>query len=241
MYVIRIAVAALLAAICANAAPAGITLTSSTDPSASAKGQSITPATATVAPPTASSKVTFYDSATILGIAPVINGQASLTTSLLPAGQRSLTANYAGVSSAILTQLVGAPLRCRKMGFKPPVTYPGVHGAVVVADFNGDGIADLALPGSGSAVSVLLGHGVGNISPAVSCAVGGSAVSVAVGDFNGDGKPDLVVGTNDASVSILLGNGDGNVPRAAMNFWAPSRDSRDSWPCLISTATATLT
>jgi hypothetical protein len=92
--------------------------------------------------------------------------------------------------------------------------------SAVVADFNGDGIADLAISHGGidaGAVSISLGNGDGTFQPEVSYATGSVADSVAVGDFNGDGILDLAVANSYGSgapvpygtVSILLGNGDG--------------------------------
>ncbi|MGA7697089.1 MAG: FG-GAP-like repeat-containing protein [Candidatus Sulfotelmatobacter sp.] len=81
--------------------------------------------------------------------------------------------------------------------------------AVVVGDFNGDGILDLAvLDQDNNGLFILLGDGTGNFTLASTVAVGGW--SVATGDFNGDGKQDLAVANNNGSVSILLGDGTGN-------------------------------
>jgi hypothetical protein len=58
---------------------------------------------------------------------------------------------------------------------------------LAVADFNGDGIADLATANSGSAtVSVMLGKGDWSFTIASNVAVGNFPVSLAVGDFNGN-------------------------------------------------------
>ena len=108
-------------------------------------------------------------------------------------------------------------------------TYPAGFGASqsVAADFNGDGIADLAVVnpcnssycGSGyPSVAILIANGDGTFQAPVMYATGSyQPMSVAVGDFNGDGAADLVVASQCASsvscgigqVSVLLGNGDG--------------------------------
>ncbi len=90
--------------------------------------------------------------------------------------------------------------------------------AIVTADFNGDGIQDLAVANeTDNTVSILVGLGNGTFQPQVAYATGYGPADVAVGDFNHDGYLDLAVvnsGENSSgqlanSVSILLGNGDG--------------------------------
>ncbi len=87
---------------------------------------------------------------------------------------------------------------------------------IVTADFNRDGIPDLALTG-GHTVSIRLGDGAGGFpdSKASPVSVGDGPQSVAVGDFNHDGKPDLAV-ANSASdnVTVRLGDGAGGFPDA---------------------------
>ena len=90
---------------------------------------------------------------------------------------------------------------------------------IVVDDFNGDRVQDLAVVNFGSAtVSVLLGNGDGTFRAAQTFAVGSFPWYIAEGDFNGDGRPDLVVTNHgDSTVSVLLGNGDGTF-QAARTF-----------------------
>ena len=80
--------------------------------------------------------------------------------------------------------------------------------AIVVADFNGDGKADLAT-GDEASLSVFLGNGDGSFQTPVQYAFGNTVNALAVGDFNGDGKADLAVAASDPNLNVLLGNGDG--------------------------------
>jgi len=82
---------------------------------------------------------------------------------------------------------------------------------VAVADFNDDGLPDLAVVDrNSSSVDILLGNGNGTFtSEATNPPISGTPSYLATGDFNGDGITDLAVAENSGSVSILLGNGDG--------------------------------
>jgi hypothetical protein len=97
--------------------------------------------------------------------------------------------------------------------FQPAQSYTVGGGPVVAADFNADGIPDLAVVNSNT-VSVLLGNGDGTFQAAASYAVGNGPNAAAVADFNADGILDLAVGNTDGTVSILLGNGDGSFQTA---------------------------
>src|SRR5436305_1803756 len=70
----------------------------STFPSPSLFGAPVT-LTATITPGSATGRVTFYDGTTVLGIRTISGGTASLTSSLLPGGNRSLRVYYAGDAS----------------------------------------------------------------------------------------------------------------------------------------------
>ena len=89
---------------------------------------------------------------------------------------------------------------------------------VVAADFNNDGIPDLAASGGGDFVIIFLGNGDGTFTllPASQYIPTGTYPdSMTVADFNGDGNLDLAIadfgsdGVTSPSITILLGNGDG--------------------------------
>jgi len=83
--------------------------------------------------------------------------------------------------------------------------------SVVSADFNGDGVTDLATVNQNdNTVSVFLGRSNGTFAAKVDYPVGLSPRWLVAGDFNRDGKIDLAaVDYSSNTVSILLGNGDG--------------------------------
>jgi hypothetical protein len=196
-----------------------VTLSSSADPSVF--GLPVT-LISIVEPSTATGSVTFYDGTTVLGTGPLVNGRATLETSLLAAGVRSLTAYYPGDAndapgtSPVFKQTVNT---VGGNSFVAAVNYAvGTDlASIAVGDFNGDGIADIAVVNNTQAgqVSVLLGNGDGTFHAAVDYAVGTNPFSLALEDFNGDGNTDLAVAnlgdgsTTAGSIGILLGNGDG--------------------------------
>jgi len=99
----------------------------------------------------------------------------------------------------------------------PNGCFDNMQGPVVVGDLNGDGKADLIIPGSlGNTVSALLGNGDGTFKTATNYTVGTNPLSIAIGDFNGDGKVDLAV-ADSYGVSVLSGNGDGTF-QSATNY-----------------------
>jgi len=84
--------------------------------------------------------------------------------------------------------------------------------SIAVADFNGDGHADLAVVNdSANNISIFLGNGDGTFATAVNYPAGSVPTAIATGDFNGDGKLDLVVvNAFSGKLQILFGNGDGS-------------------------------
>jgi len=86
---------------------------------------------------------------------------------------------------------------------------------LVVADFDGDSIADVAVVNTGSSsVTVLIGLGDGGFRFQASnfhYNIPNGASGITSGDFNGDHVLDLAVCNGDFAgmISVLLGNGDG--------------------------------
>lgn len=74
---------------------------------------------------------------------------------------------------------------------------------LAAGDFNGDGIADLAVGNQGAAQVTLFLGGRGGLSPAPKVLLAHPAQGIAVGDLDGDGKADLVAATGDA-IEIFL-------------------------------------
>ncbi len=99
-----------------------------------------------------------------------------------------------------------------------PIGASGAAAAIASADFNGDGVADLAV-GSSNVLRILLGDGAGSFNPAPGSpvAIGGEPVGITAADLNGDGKTDLVMPVFDNAdrIAILLGDGAGRFAQAA--------------------------
>jgi hypothetical protein len=97
------------------------------------------------------------------------------------------------------------------------VASQNIGNTVMTADFNGDGIPDLVILGSG--ISVLLGNGDGTFT-AASSPSNDLPGAIAVGDFNGDGIPDLAVAPvlDEGNSEVLLGKGDGTFTIAYGSF-----------------------
>jgi hypothetical protein len=76
--------------------------------------------------------------------------------------------------------------------------------SIAIADFNADGIPDMAVTATGdNALAVLIGVGGGIFSPPVELPLQTSPGSAATADFNGDGLPDVAV-TNFGSNSVAI-------------------------------------
>jgi hypothetical protein len=105
--------------------------------------------------------------------------------------------------------------------FAAGAAYGPYYGQILsaeLADFDGDGNIDVAVPNwHASSVKVLLGNGDGTLREPSDFVTDRGSNSVAAGDFNADGKLDLVTANysnTSNSASMLLGNGDGTFQTA---------------------------
>jgi hypothetical protein len=118
----------------------------------------------------------------------------------------------------------------------PPVTVKGdpdeyMSLQVQIADFNGDGVLDLAAAGTAN-VWILLNDGSARfaLAPGSPFKVAAGIYSFVQGDFNGDGKPDLgaqgwAKGSDWPSlISILLNDGAGTLHLAHAAYAIPIGD-----------------
>jgi len=151
-----------------------------------------------------------------------LTGQMVANGVTAPTGQVFFVDQTNGNSSLGSATLGAATLATK---FTKAVSYPIYDPAdnsrpqqVVVADFNGDGILDIAEIDFSAGTSIHLGKGDGTFLPAkpscttgkppVQCQTGSEPEALATGDFNNDGIPDLVTAYNGV-VGVMLGNGDG--------------------------------
>ena len=120
-------------------------------------------------------------------------------------------------------------------GFTPesgsPFSAPGATSNGTVADFNGDGLADLAISdfnfSSGQAVILLRQAGGGFAQQGIPIGGGNPASAVGAGDFNRDGRVDLVIagwGSGNVSVYFNTGSGFGLAERQLRDRHEPARD-----------------
>ena len=186
---------------------------------------------------------TSASAASPLAVTPLTGAPYATTTSITPTGSTgnyTLTATVTGSSATPLTGSVtfpdltnnGISLGTAPLGSSASalnfstndyLEACGLNVGLVVADFNGDGIPDVATScgaslnyhdNSGLYIQVYLGTGGGKMAAPVQYLVGNdssaSTSTLAEADVNGDGIPDLVY-VNDSynQVTVLLGNGDG--------------------------------
>ncbi|MCU0546635.1 MAG: DUF4347 domain-containing protein, partial [Oscillatoriaceae cyanobacterium Prado104] len=148
----------------------------------------------------------------------------NLTGSQELGGDWKLTATVGKIQAAIAfrPEVMAAYSHVLNTFKQPPLilTTGTRPSAIVSQDFNGDGLADLAVANSSlndGSVSIFLGTGQGNFGPATNFPVGNGRLprGIVAGNFNGDTLPDLAVSTIIAGdlggeVYVFLGTGQGN-------------------------------
>jgi hypothetical protein len=129
--------------------------------------------TAAVTPASATGTVTFFDGTNILGYRSLSGGTAAVHSLLLSSGKHSLTAYYSGDSSgdapATSTAVSETVNPTAATSFWNNTTVAVSNGPIAVAtgDFNGDGIADLAVlqnppySYSNGSITIAIGNGKG--------------------------------------------------------------------------------
>lgn len=186
--------------------------------------------------------VTFTDQTThtVLGTAPL--AAQGVTSSLNPVPPAKGIAgdfngdgriDYATVSSGpggtpeVIVMLANADGTYTTVTSTPFVN-PQFPMVFAVADFNGDGLTDLAIFDSGS-LYILLSDGAGHFTAGNGpTGLSNDMQFEAVGDFNSDGKMDVLVNlgptaTTSVNLAFLEGDGDGNLA-------APQPSSADIYP-----------
>jgi Ca2+-binding RTX toxin-like protein len=123
-------------------------------------------------------------------------------------GRPDIVAGRAGVGDVVIIKRTAT-------GFDAPTTFDPdgpmgtANGRITLADLDGDGALDVAVPNTvgpqASKVSVALGNGDATFQPATHEPVGGFPRQVVSADLNRDGNPDLVTSNSGAgNVSVLL-------------------------------------
>ena len=218
------AIAGAVSPIRAQVVPTSTTL--QTSPNPSTYGQSVT-LTATVTN-NASGRATFFQGATVLGVALVTAGTGSLTVNSLPPGTYNLTALFtddgtfgSSVSPPIIQTVatVSSALLSAPTGTLVGQAQPSQPMAIAVGNFNllSSGLAVVTGNAVDKSVSVLYGFAGGTFAGQVVFPIGHPVVGVALADFNGDGLLDIAAASgDDGQVYFEISNVDGGFKQSSV-------------------------
>jgi Pro-kumamolisin, activation domain/Bacterial Ig-like domain (group 3)/FG-GAP-like repeat len=116
----------------------------------------------------------------------------------------------ASTGEGLGTVPVDATMATPAFGDVRTIPFNGNPGNTVTADFNDDGLPDLAIADAReNAIHVLLANRDGTFSQA-DYALPAQAIAIAIANLNRDGTDDLVVGTANNQIDVLLGQSDGS-------------------------------
>jgi hypothetical protein len=105
-----------------------------------------------------------------------------------------------------------ASVSCDTLGFANPFNFAVGDNPVSItsADFDGDGIKDLAVPSANdNSVSLFSGDGTAGFSPLATVPVGTMPVFIAAGDIDGDSLADFVTADQSSNTVTIVTQGDG--------------------------------
>ena len=124
----------------------------------------------------------------------------------LPAG----TVSFTDGDSVIGTQTLGVTSAGPQLFPATLLSNLQQLSTIAVADFNGDGIPDIAVGDSFDEIGVYLGQGDGTFVQQGSTSIGNTSIEkIVCGDFNSDGITDLAIASTTYTI-VLLGDGHGN-------------------------------
>jgi uncharacterized delta-60 repeat protein len=182
--------------------------------------QSMTTATASVAPFRVWGGMRGFRSGTYSQPSGAASAQLTLSPPLLPNEEVFVSVTNAQNSNAIAARPFSLQYRARSgvapatFFALPPVSMgstPAPMRNIVTADFNGDGKLDAALSNTGAnGVQLMYGNGAGGFTQGPLLGVGGIAPEeIATGDFNNDGRPDIAVSVPSSNLLTVLINTGG--------------------------------
>jgi flagellin-like hook-associated protein FlgL len=141
-----------------------------------------------------------------------INVGGTLLADFNSDGNLDLVATHRGTSSVNVALGTGTGSFTSVTTLVAGATNNGSFNEIVAADYNSDGIIDLAITSSTTnTIQIYRGNNNGTFRAAMTVSSFGllGGYSLKGGDLNQDGKEDLVVGNGASGIQTLYGNGDG--------------------------------